>query len=88
MVSVLGMVGCGNVVNSVWIISNFLHSCMRRYISYGLHTCNHAVLVLAGCLQLCKQHAVGVVYASVQTYRQGTNDKKLDTLMLHVFQSP
>ena len=27
VVSVLGTVGYGNIMNSIWIINNFLHSC-------------------------------------------------------------
>ena len=27
VVSVLGTVGYGNIMNSIWVINNFLHSC-------------------------------------------------------------
>ena len=48
LVSVLGTVGYGNVVNTTWIIKNFLHSCMGKeynvYIEYSIkyvHACNN-----------------------------------------------
>ena len=48
LVSVLGTVGYGNVVNTTWIINNFLRSCMGKeynvYIEYSIkyvHACNN-----------------------------------------------